>query len=109
MGGENNVSSDAAGTIYAVWNAGPVNRGAERIYFSSSTTSGATWSPKSEVSNAPRGAAHAFPTVVAGMAGDVPIAWMDTRPKTLWYTNYPSSTHRGAFWSPATQLSTYAP
>jgi hypothetical protein len=109
LGAQIAVSSDAAGTIYALWNAGPVNRGAERIYFSSSTTSGATWSTKSEVSKAPRGAAHAFPTVVAGMAGDVRIAWMDTRHNPLWNTYYRSSTNGGATWSPETQLSSYAP
>jgi len=109
LGAQITVASDAAGTIYALWNAGPVHRGAERIYFSSSTTSGATWSSRSEVSTAPGGAAHAFPTIVAGTAGDVRIAWMDTRHNPLWNTYYRSSTNGGATWSPETQLSSYVP
>jgi hypothetical protein len=109
LGAQITVTCDAAGTIYALWNAGPVHRGTERIYFSSSTTSGATWSPRSEVSTAPRGAAHAFPTIIAGTAGDVRIAWMDTRRSPLWNTYYRSSTNGGATWSPETQLSSYVP
>jgi len=109
LGAQITVTSDAAGTIYALWNAGPVHRGAERIYFSSSTSSGATWSPRSEVSTAPRGTAHAFPTLIAGTAGDVRIAWMDTRRNPLWNTYYRSSTNGGATWSPEVQLSNYVP
>jgi hypothetical protein len=109
LGAQVALSSDAAGTIYALWNAGPVNRGAERIYFSSSTTSGSSWTPRTEVSSAPRGVAHAFPTIVAGMAGDVRVAWMDTRHNPLWNTYYRSSTNGGATWSSETQLSSYIP
>ena len=101
------VTSDAAGTVYALWNAGPVNKGAERIYFSSSTTSGSTWVPRTEVSDAPKGVTHAFPTIVAGTAGDVRIAWMDTRKTPFWNTYYRSSTNGGATWSPEIQLSNY--
>ena len=107
LGAQIAVTSDAAGTLYALWNAGPVNRGAERIYFASSTTSGSTWSPKSNVSNAPYGVGHAFPTIVAGTAGDVRIAWMDTRQNPFWNTYYRSSTNGGATWSAETQLSNY--
>jgi hypothetical protein len=107
LGAQIAVNSDAAGTLYALWNAGPVNRGAERIYFASSTTSGSTWSPKSNVSNAPYGVGHAFPTIVAGTAGDVRIAWMDTRQNPFWNTYYRSSTNGGATWSAETQLSNY--
>jgi hypothetical protein len=109
LGAQITVSSDAAGTLYALWNSGPVNRGAERIYFSSSTTSGLTWSPKSNVSGAPYGVAHAFPTMVAGTAGDVRIAWMDTRQGPFWNAYYRSSTNGGATWSSEAQLSTYVP
>jgi hypothetical protein len=109
LGAQITVSADAAGTLYALWNAGPMNRGAERIYFSSSTTSGLTWSPKSNVSGAPYGVAHAFPTMVAGTAGDVRIAWMDARQSPFWNTYYRSSTNGGATWSSEAQLSTYVP
>jgi hypothetical protein len=107
LGAQITLASDAAGTLYALWNAGPVHKGAERIYFSSSTTSGSTWSLKSSVSNAPNGIAHAFPTIVAGTAGDVRIAWMDTRQRPFWNTYYRSSTNGGATWSTETQLSTF--
>jgi hypothetical protein len=109
LGAQITVSSDAAGTLYALWNAGPMERGAERIYFSSSTTSGMTWAPKTNVSGAPFGAAHAFPTMVAGMAGDVRIAWMDARQSPFWNAYYRSSTNGGATWSSESQLSTYVP
>lgn len=109
LGAQIALTSDAAGTLYALWNAGPVSKGSERVYFSSSTTSGAAWSAKSEVSTAPFGASHAFPTIVAGMGGDVRIAWMDTRHSPLWNTYYRSSTNGGATWSPEIQLSSYTP
>ena len=107
LGAQITVSSDAAGTLYVLWNAGPLNRGAERIYFSSSTTSGLTWSPRTNVSAAPYGVAHAFPTMVTGTAGDVRVAWMDARQAPFWNTYYRSSTNGGATWSTEAQLSTY--
>ena len=109
LGAQITVTADAAGTLYALWNAGPINKGAERIYFSSSTTAGLTWSARTSVSNAAYGVGHAFPTIVAGTAGDVRIAWMDTRRSPLWNTFYRSSTNGGATWSPELQLSTYTP
>jgi hypothetical protein len=109
LGAQITVASDAAGTLYALWNAGPINKGAERIYFSSSTTGGQSWSAKTGVSEADYGVGHAFPTMVAGTAGDVRIAWMDTRRSPLWNTFYRSSTNGGATWSPEVQLSSFVP
>jgi hypothetical protein len=107
------LASDAAGTLYALWNAGAANGGSERIYFSSSTTAGATWSPRVDVSSAGNGVEHAFPAIVAGVSGDVRIAWMDTRARVrtrprliLWNTFYRASTNGGASWGPEAQLST---
>lgn len=109
------LASDATGALYALWNAGAVNSGTERIYFSSSTTGGATWSPRVDVSGAASGVEHAFPALVAGSAGDVRVAWMDTRRTSvvrpqiiLWNTYYRSSTNGGATWGPEVQLSTNA-
>lgn len=106
------LASDAAGALYALWNAGAVNGGPERIYFSSSITGGASWAERANVSNAEPGVEHSFPALVAGAAGDVRIAWMDARtPDTsqvhrqLWNTYYRSSTNGGATWSAETQLS----
>jgi hypothetical protein len=109
LGAQITVASDSAGTIYALWNAGAMNGGAERIAFASSTTSGATWSPKTDVSRALPGISHAFPTIAGGISGDVRIAWMDTRNAPFWNTYYRSSTNGGATWSSESKLSTFVP
>ena len=103
------LASDDSGTVYAVWNAGTMAGGPERIFFSSSTNGG-TWSTKVDVSNAAVGVEHCFPTVAAGRAGDVRIAWMDTRTRDeagrpLWNTFYRASTNGGATWSTESKLS----
>ena len=96
LGAQIALASDAAGSLYALWNAGAANGGPERIYFSSSTTAGGSWSERVDVSNAVAGVEHAFPAVVAGVSGDVRIAWMDARAsepgrrnRVLWNTFYP--------------------
>lgn len=104
------LASDDAGTIYALWNSGSAIGGPERIYFSSSTNQGENWSAKVDVSHAPVGVEHCFPAITAGTAGDVRIAWMDTREEDaqthlLWNTFYRASTNGGATWSPESQLS----
>jgi hypothetical protein len=108
LGAQITMTSDAAGTLYTLWNAGTVDKGPERIYFAKSTDSGATWSAKVDVSAAPTSAAHAFPAIVAGAAGDVRISWMDARATgPLWNTYYRSSTNGGATWSAEADISTY--
>lgn len=104
------LAADDVGTIYALWNAGSVRSGPQRIHFASSTNGGKSWSEKVEVSNAPPGVEHCFPAITAGRAGDVRVAWMDTRMvdeqnRPLWNTFYRSSTNGGATWSPESQLS----
>jgi hypothetical protein len=104
------LASDDAGIIYALWNSGPADGGPERIYFSSSTNQGEDWSAKVDVSNAPAGVEHCFPAIAAGTAGDVRIAWMDTRKSdaekpSVWNTFYRASTNGGATWSPESQIS----
>jgi hypothetical protein len=109
LGAQIALTSDAAGTVYALWNAGNVNGRAERMYFSSSTTGGASWSLKADVSTADDGVEHCFPAITAGAAGDVRIAWMDTRhsPRlyNLWNVFQRSSSNGGATWSAEAQLS----
>src|SRR5207247_2203655 len=73
LGAQMTLTSDEAGTLYALWNAGAVAKGPERVYFSRSEDGGAPWTPRADVSAAPSGAAHAFPAVAAGVAGDVRI------------------------------------
>jgi hypothetical protein len=109
LGAQIALTSDSAGTLYALWNAGETNGGPERIYFSTSTTGGASWSAHVSVSSAGIGVEHGFPAVVAGASGDVRIAWMDTRASLprlpLWNTFYRSSSNGGATWSAETRLS----
>lgn len=106
------LASDAAGTLYALWNAGAMNGGPERIYFSSSTTAGASWSARVDISLANPAAEGCFPAIAAGASGDVRIAWMDARARSgepgnlpVWNTFYRTSTNGGATWSSETQLS----
>jgi hypothetical protein len=112
LGAQIALASDAEGAIYALWNAGSMSGGPEHIYFSSSTTGGASWSARAGVSSAPAGVEHCFPAIVAGASGDVRIAWMDARTtepryanRHLWNTFYRSSTNGGATWNPETLLS----
>jgi hypothetical protein len=112
LGAQIALASDAAGALYALWNAGAVNGGPERMYFSSSTTAGASWSERTAVSRGAPWVEHSFPAIAAGASGDVRIAWMDTRAsetvrphRPLWNTYYRSSTNGGATWSAESQLS----
>jgi hypothetical protein len=105
LGAQVALASDAAGTIFALWNAGTANGVPERIYFSSSTTGGASWSAKADVSSAANNVEHSFPAITAGSAGDVRIAWMDTRHAPLWNVIQRSSSNGGATWSDEAQLS----
>ncbi len=105
LGAQVALASDAAGTIYALWNAGTAHGGPERIYFSSSTTAGASWSAKADVSSANGQVEHCFPAITAGDPGDVRIAWMDMRQNSLWNVFFRSSSNGGAIWSGETQLS----
>ena len=105
LGAQIALASDAAGTVYALWNAGSKHGGPERMYFSSSTTGGASWSAKVDVSGADSKVEHSFPAISAGAAGDVRIAWMDTRNQSLWNVFHRSSSNGGATWSSEVQLS----
>jgi len=115
LGPQAAIASDATGALFVLWNAGSANGGPERIYFSSSTTAGASWSARMGVSGAPAGVEHCFPAIVAGGSGDVRIAWMDARTTeaghpghALWNTFYRSSTNGGATWSAESVLSSAA-
>jgi hypothetical protein len=109
LGAQITMTSDAAGTLYALWNSGAADKSPARIYFASSTTAGDTWSPRLNVSTAPSSVEHAFPALAAGEAGDVRIAWIDTRNHPRWNTYYRSSTNGGATWSAETRISSYVP
>ncbi len=106
LGAGTAMTTDAAGKLYLLWNAGAVGFGPERIYFSSSLD-GVNWTPKLDISSAPAGVDHAFPAIVAGGAGDVRVAWMDQRNNPHWNVYYQTSGDGGATWSTETTLSTY--
>ena len=73
LGAQIALASDAAGALYALWNSGAAHGGPERIYFSSSTTGGASWSERVNVSQAATGVEHGFPAMFASRG------WMQGR------------------------------
>ncbi len=107
LGAQVTLASDEAGTLYALWNAGTVDKGPERIFFARSEDGGASWSRKIDVSSAPAGAAHAFPAIAAGAAGDVRISWMDARQQPLWNVYYRRSSDGGRRFTAEADLSTF--
>ncbi len=109
LGAQVALTSDAAGTLYALWSAGSAPLGPQRIYFSSSTNAGESWLPGVGVSSADPAVEHAFPAIVAGNSGDVRIAWMDKRNSPYWNTYYRSSSNGGATWGEEIRISGYVP
>ena len=111
LGAQMVMTSDSAGNIYLLWNAGSVAKGPERIYFAKSTNSGNSYSAKVEVSTAPAGTHHNFPAIAAAGNGDVRISWMDARAASggmdKWNVYFRSSTNGGSSWSTEVDLSTY--
>jgi len=113
LGAQLVLTSDSAGNIYLLWNAGSTPKGPERIYFAKSTDGGNTYTAKVEVSTAPAGTHHAFPAIAAVGNGDVRISWMDTRAATptggleRWNAYYRRSTNGGSTWSSIVDLSTF--
>jgi len=113
LGAQIALTSDADGTLYALWSAGSTAMGPQRIYFSSSTNGGENWLPRVGVSYAEPGTEHAFPAIVAGNTGDVRVAWMDKRNSSrnspYWNTYYRSSSNGGATWGEEIRISGYVP
>jgi hypothetical protein len=97
--------------VYLLWNgtAGQTDFAPERIFFSRSTDHGLTYSTPKQVSTAPSGAEHSFPALATGLhAGDVRLAWMDTR-SGAWQVYYRQSTDGGATLSNTTRISGFVP
>jgi len=49
------MTSDSSGQLYVLWNSGALDKGPERIYYSTSRDQGNSWSPRADVSLAPQG------------------------------------------------------
>lgn len=107
LGAQMTLASDAAGGVYALWNASREDRGPARMFFSRSQDGGATWRAASEVSLAAARVMHAFPAMAASGNGQVRIAWMDQRAGSLWNTRLRSSHDGGATWSEEAVLSSF--
>jgi hypothetical protein len=111
LGAQLVMTSDSAGNIYLLWNAGSTAKGPEHIYFARSTDGGNTYSAKADVSLAPAGTHHAFPAIAATGTGDVRIAWMDARAANgginKWNVYYRSSSNGGSSWRDEVDLSTF--
>jgi len=111
LGAQLVMTSDSAGNIYLLWNAGSTPRGPERIYFAKSSDGGSNYSKKVDVSLAPTGTHHAFPAIAATGNGDVRISWMDARAANggidKWNVYYRSSRNGGSTWTNEVDLSTY--
>lgn len=111
LGAQMVLTSDSAGNIYLLWNAGSAPKGPERIYFAKSTDGGNSYSAKVDVSTAPAGTHHNFPAIAATGNGDIRISWMDARAASggmdRWNVYYRASTNGGASWSNEVDLSTF--
>ncbi len=103
------IGSDDA--IYLLWNSSVdvTNFAPERIYFARSTDGGQTFSPRLDVSNAPAGVEHCFPTLTVGkQADDVRIAWMDMR-TGKWNVFFRKSNDGGQNFSATVRISSFVP
>jgi BNR repeat-like domain len=111
LGAQITMAIGSDDTVYLLWSStvDQTDYAPERIYFATSTDHGATYSVRQDVSLAPQGVEHCFPAITTGAnAGDVRIAWADTRlgPWNIWYR---SSANGGATWSGETRISSYVP
>jgi len=83
FGPQDDLAIDAAGTLYLVWQDGQMNttrKSPPIVNLSKSTDGGTHWSPLGRVDDKGNTAAYAlFPTITAGSAGNVWVAWMDDR------------------------------
>ena len=79
LGAQIALASDAAGTVYALWNAGVATAGLSESIFLLPPPVGQAGPRRRTFLRADGQVEHCFPAITAGAAGDVRIAWMDTR------------------------------
>ena len=95
-------------TLYLLWNgtADQTDFAPARIFFARSSDHGISFSHRRQVSDAPQGVEHAFPSLATGDSGDVRLGWMDTR-SAAWNVFYRTSQDRGEHFGPTTQVSSF--
>lgn len=104
------LAIDKAGTIMTImiaYNAGDV-AGQPQKMWARTSTNGANWSARQELSNGATTVNNAFPALAAGpMAGDFRVAWQDDRngSTTAWNTWYRSTNNSGTTWSAPIRVS----
>ena len=112
LGSQMSLSIGSDDGIYLLYNMSSdlTNGALQRIYFRMSADHGNSYSARQDVSLAPIGVEHSFPTVLAGTkAGDIRIAWQDNRKGGYWNTMYRSSKNGGSRWSPESFVSNDVP
>jgi hypothetical protein len=125
FGPQDDVAIDANGTLYVAWQAGQDNAARKSppiVNLSRSTNGGASWTSlgRADDKTASGCAASAcyalFPTITAGAAGTVDLAWMDDRNGSPidhvngWNVWLRTSTNGGTSWTGAsTRMSAYDP
>ena len=97
-------------TLYLLWNStvDQTDFAPERIFFARSSDQGRSFSKPYQVSGAPDGVEHAFPSLTTGGRGDVRIGWMDTR-AGAWNVFYRASQDGGKSFGSTTQISSFVP
>ena len=96
------LAADAQGNLVFVYNGARREGGPMRVYASSSTDGGATWSERVPLS--PAGVNAAYPAAAGTGDGDVRVWYMDQR-LGRWNVWYRASVDLGATWSRAVRIS----
>ncbi len=98
LGAQLTMAIGSDDTVYLLWNStvDQTDYAPERIFFAKSNDHGASYSARQDVSLAGQGVEHCFPAITTGSsAGDVRIAWTDTRSGS-WNLFYRSSSNGGS-------------
>lgn len=101
------LTIDASGEILVAYNGGDVQKAPQQIWVTTSTD-GANWSPRQQISQSNSSASNGFPAVAVGTAaGDFRVVWQGNKngnPRG-WNTFFRRSTDGGETWGATEQLS----
>ncbi len=100
------VAGSGSRNMVLVYNGALASKQPQRVFVRRSNDGGASWSARSELSDAPRSANSGFPTAVGSTDGDFRAWYMDDRngPDT-WNVWFRRSTDGGRTWSDESRLS----